>query len=250
MSRMLSLPFHAWLRARSRSAVRAEGSRQRLEQVVAMADLPADELAEAHRLLAGHCVRDGHYSLARVQFRAALRLNPNCPATYVQLARAWEEDPYGSDRNAAIAYRRATRLDANSAVAWAGLGRACVRINKDAIAKKSIRSAVRLAPADEGVLAIVIDALRELGKLKTALRIASRARFQNPKSAVIRGLEDRVRFEMARVARRGIGTVPTHGETNVLPFVRVIGSDGHRRTVRLDGPARTVPVSIRFRHGG
>ncbi len=250
MSRMLSLPFHAWLRARSSSAVRADGSRQRLEQVVAMADLPADELAEAHRLLAGHCVRAGHYAQARIQLRSALRLKPNCSKTFALLAEAWENDPYGSDRNAAIAYRRATKLDANSAIAWASLGRASVRINRDVTAMKALRRAIQLAPADEGVLTVVVDALREMGKLKVALRIATRARFRNPKSKVIRELVDRVRFEMARVARRGNGAIPCAGISNVLPFVRVIGCDGHRRTVRLDGPSRPVPVSIRFRHDG
>ena len=246
MSKMLSLPFHAWLRARSR----ADGSRQRLEQVVAMADLPAEELALAHRMLAEHCVRAGHFAKARSQLRSALRLNPNCAATSILLARAWEDDPYGSDRKAASAYRRATKLDANSAIAWAALGRACVRINGDAIAIKSVRRAIQLAPADESVLTIVVDALREMGKLKAALRIATRARFRNPKSKVIRELGDRVRFEMARVARKKCGSTTSVGAINVLPFVRVIGCDGHRRTVRLDGASHPMPASIRFRHNG
>lgn len=248
MSRMLSLPFHAWTRASA--TLRADDARRRLELVVAMAALPAEELARAHRMLGDHFYRKGRFAQARNQLRSAIRLNPNCLESVLELARAWEEDPYGSDRNAAVYYRRATKLDANSAIAWASLGRAGVRIQRDDLAKRAIRKAIQLAPADAGVLGIVVDGLRESGRLKAALRIATRARFRNPKSKAIQELVDRVRFEMARVSRRGTGSSANIGGSNVLPFVRVVGSDGRRRTVRLDDASQPAPMSIRLRRNG
>lgn len=244
MSRMLSLSFHAW--ALAKSATRPDVARAHLERIVAMADLPAVELARANRMLAGHLVRAGRYAAARRRLRAALQVDANDAESQLLLAKSWEDDPYGSDRKAARAYRRATEMNPNDAVAWASLARACVRCGRERIARKSLRRAVRLAPADPAVLAIAIEALRELGRLSEALKLAVRARFRAPKSTAIQSLVDNVHFEIARTESNSVGG--GSGRTSVLPFVRIVGADGRQRTVRLDEPAG--PMSIRLRRNG
>jgi tetratricopeptide (TPR) repeat protein len=246
MSRMLNLSWIAWSRANAVSAVEPATARRHLEHVVAMAALPEPELASAHRSLAGCHLRSARYAEARRHLRSAIELQPNCADTIRQLARAWEDDPYGDDLRAAHAYRRATRVDSNDAIAWAALGRAALRVGRNRLASKSIRRAVRLAPADDRVLAIVVDALREAGKLSAAQRIATRARFLNPRSTAIRELGDRIRYEIARTGRPANPASNSTG-SNLLPFVRVVGSDGERRVVRRDEPSRPQPVSIRLR---
>jgi tetratricopeptide (TPR) repeat protein len=247
MSRMLNLSWMAWSRAKAVSAVEPATARRHWEQVVAMAALPEPELAAAHRSLAAGHLRSARYAEARRHLRSAIELQPNCTDTIRQLARVWEDDPYGDDLRAARAYRRATRVDPNDAIAWASLGRAAVRIGRNRLAIQSIRRAVRLAPSDERVLSLVVDALRESGKLAAALRIVGRARFLNPRSAAIREYGDRIRYEIARTLRPTNPSVAGSTGPNLLPFVRVVGSDGERRVVRRDEASRPVPVSIRFR---
>ncbi len=244
MSRMLNLSWMAWSRARVATVADPAAARRHLERIVAMATLPDTELAAAHRSLAGLHLRAARYADARRHLLAAFRWEPNAE-TILQLARAWEDDPYGDDLRAAKAYRRATRLAPTNALAWAALGRAAVRCGRERLAMRAIRRAVALAPADAAVLSLAVDALRESGRLAAALRILSRAQFRAPRSATIRDLVNRVRFEIART-RRPAARAEGSTASQILPFVRVVGSDGERRVVRRDELARPAPVSIRF----
>lgn len=241
MSTMLSLTIHDWTQART--ALRPEIARMHLERLVASRDLPCTELALANRLLADHLIRIGKYSAARYRLRAAIELNVNDASSYRLLAQAWEDDPYGCDRRAARMYREATKRDPNSAVAWASLARACVRCHRDQVALKAVRRAVRLAPAEPGILALVVETLREMGKLNRALKLLARARFLNPKAEAIPSLIRSVRYEIVRTGSRAVG-VASRSRT-ILPFVRIVDAEGRRKTVRFDAPSG--PGSIRMR---
>lgn len=245
MSRMLNLSWMAWSRARVAAVIDPATARRQLEQILAMADLPEGQLADAHRTLAGLLLRSARYPEARRHLAASIRLEPTA-TTCRRLAQAWEDDPYGDDRRAAGAYRRATRLDPSDAIAWAALGRAAVRCGLDRVANRALRRAVRLAPANAEVLAIVIDGLRESGRLATAQRILSQARFREPQSTAIRDLINRVRYEMVRT-RYNTCAIENSTSTNLLPFVRIVGSDGERRVIRRDNASRPAPVSLRLR---
>lgn len=247
MSRMLSLSYWVWTRARAAGLVVGPDSRRRLEHVVAMNDLPASELVKAHRLLAEIAIEQNDHPKARRELRQAIALAGESAELLLALARTWEDDPLGSDLRAAKCYRQAVRINPNNSLAWARLGRACLRLQRDRLAKRCLQRAIRLSPADEVVVGCVVEALLESGRNRAALKIASQARFLNSKSKAIRSLVDRVRFTLACRKQNGRSKTARHSQT--LPFVRVIGVDGRQQTVRTDPPSSPRPTLIRFRRG-
>jgi hypothetical protein len=98
---------------------------------------------------------------------------------------------------------------------------------------------VALAPADAGVLAVVVEALRDAGRPRLAWTIICRARFLATADVRLRKLSDRVKFDMACGRQQKIhspGTTP-----GVLPFVRVVSACGTSRIVRRDGGSQPGP---------
>ncbi|QEL13173.1 tetratricopeptide repeat protein [Limnoglobus roseus] len=249
MSMMLSLSFHAWNHARQAiKDGRSADALRWLEQVATAAELTSEELAEAHRLAAGLLLNKARFAKARRHLRAADGLEPDHAGTHFQMGLAFEGDPYGCDRRAAKAFRRAIKLDPSHSLSWAHLARSAVRIHRDSLAKAAIRTATQLAPTDARVLSLIVETLRESGRLKAALRIVTKARFLAPHDAEVLAVWNRVRFEMARAAQHAKRTPKTTTSPHVLPFVRIVDAAGHKRVVRRDmGGVLSGPHVMRMR---
>jgi Flp pilus assembly protein TadD len=180
----------------------------------------------------------GHYADARRHLRAAARLAPADATARFRLGQSYELDPFGSDELAARHYRAAVKRDRTNPTYRAAYGRAAVRAGDMLTGVKALVRAAKLAPADAAVLTVVVDGLLAAGRVRTAHRIVSRARFLSRHTATVAALWARVRFHEARV------TQETYRPAAVLPFVRVIAervrpADG--RIVRADGPSRPRP---------
>ena len=125
MSRTLTLTHAAWESAQelARSGRRIDALAQ-VNKVLSLADLPADVAAAAHRL-AGEILIDLHrHRAARNRLKAAAKFEPDTARTHYLLGLAWEQDPEGDDRRAAIRFRRALRLEPQNTLYRAAFGRA------------------------------------------------------------------------------------------------------------------------------
>ena len=180
----------------------------------------------------------GRFADARRHLRAAARIDPADATTRFHLGRAYELDPFGSDELAAKHYRAAVKRARTNARYRAAFGRAAVRAGDRVGGVKALIRAVRLAPADVAVLAVVVDGLLDAGRVRTARRIVGRARFLARTNPTLLSLWNRVRFAEARAAQE------TCRPAKVLPFVRLVAgrtapADG--RIVRKDPPQRPRP---------
>ncbi|MBY0458192.1 MAG: hypothetical protein K2V38_12700 [Gemmataceae bacterium] len=139
MSRTLTLIQNGWETARAIAtlAIQTGGRKSdalaRLEMLLARPDVPADILAPARRLAGELALALGRYAVARRHLRAsappesAEATNLVAAQVCFLLGRAWEEDPDGCDRRAAVAFRRAVRLDGDNALYLARFGLAAAR---------------------------------------------------------------------------------------------------------------------------
>jgi tetratricopeptide (TPR) repeat protein len=179
-------------------------------------------LAEAHRQLAEKHLAAERFRLARRHYRAALRIEPKNGALAYNLALAWEADPYGSDERAYRCYRLAVKIDSSNALYFASLGRAAIRTRRDGTAKKALALAMKLAPADANVLAVVAETLREAGQGEKAWKLVCRARFLAPQDSAIRDLWNRAKFDLAA---KTTSVSDDTGERMVLPFLRIVSDE-------------------------
>ncbi len=185
----------------------------------ATSDAPTT-LAAAHRIRARQHLSGERYKQCRHHARAALACNPADAAAMLDLAAAWENDPYGSDEKAFQYYRRAVKLDRSNALAYALLARCAVRVQRDGLARKALTRAVRLAPANASVLNVILEACREAKWLTRAWKLIVQARFLAPHDSQIQSLWNRVRFERAANGQR---SVEENCVRRVLPFLRISG---------------------------
>lgn len=235
MSKMLTLVHAAWDAARSlERAGRRSAAVAQVERLVARPDVPAPVAADARRL-AGELLTDlGRYAAARRHLRVAAGLEPGHARTHYLLGVAWERDPAGDDRKAAVRFNKAVAADPANALYRAALGRAAVRCGMPRRGVRELVAAAAAAPADVAVLRVVVGGLIEAGRVKTARRVLTAARFANPGSGAVAGLWNRLRFEAARVGqedhrRKEAAGSAREGGVVLLPFLRVAGGKGVRR---------------------
>jgi tetratricopeptide (TPR) repeat protein len=211
------------------------------------------QLAEAYRFAGELAVELGRYAVARRHLKAAVALTPDHAVTYYLMGRAWEEDPDGCDRRAAICYKKATGLDAANALHRAAFGRAAARCGKVKLGTREVVAAADAAAGDVAVIRLAVSALLETGKVAQARRILVKARFLCPGQSDLAALWERVKFESARhsqmQARRGAADRREHPETRyaqdaqfatdgdrvTIPFVRPVGGGANV------GRAGTIP---------
>jgi hypothetical protein len=233
---MLTLIDAGWesVRATAERGQRADAL-TRLRGLLARPDVPAALAAEGHRF-AGELALDlGRYATARRHLKASAALAPECGGTHYLAGRAWEEDPDGCDRKAAICYRRATKLGSQS-LHRAAFGRAAARCGKVRFGVREMLAATEQAPGDLAVVRIAVQGLLEVGRVAAARRVLTTARFLRPGVPELTGLWERVKFEAARQAQRAGATARTReiaryaqdaqfatdGDRVTLPFVRVV----------------------------
>jgi hypothetical protein len=249
MSRTLTLIHAGW--AATRQATR-DGRRgdalARVSRLLARPDVPAPVAADAHRLAAELLIESERYAAARRHLRAAAGLEPEYARTYYLHGLALERDPHGDDRRAARRFQRASRLDSHNPLYRAAFGRAAVRCDRVKAGVRALLAAADAGGAKLDVLRVVVDGLIEAGKLDAARRVVVKARFLNPRSAEVRRLGERVRFETARqdqLNTTGTQDAPraTEGDYISLPFVRLVGGEFGRRGA-TGGTTRRDTLSV------
>ncbi|WP_439628948.1 hypothetical protein [Gemmata sp.] len=225
----LSLVAAAWdsIRAAAKQGRNTDALHQ-TRQLLARPDLPSSLATQAHRLAGELSLDNERYADARRHLRAALALTPGCAYTAHLLGLAFERDPQGCDRRAVMAFRRATRLDAANCLYRASYGRAALRCGKIKLGRRALLSAAKAAPSDVAVLRVVAEGLLEVGAVRAADAVLSRAQFLLPTNRVLTVLRERVRFAEAR---RDQGRTARHrqdaehakdGGRAVLPFIHLV----------------------------
>jgi hypothetical protein len=260
MGRTLTLIHAGWASAKAlaRDGRRAEALAL-VERLLTHPDLPAPVAADARRLAAELELDAERFARARRHLRAAAALEPTHARTQYVLGVAFERDPHGDDRRAAVRFRRASALAPENPLYKAAFGRAAVRCGK-------VRAGVRalLAAADHArlpdtapVVRIVVDGLLEAGRVAAARRVLTTARFAFPGNRDLAVLADRVKFETARRGQRTTckqdAAFATEGDLITLPFVRVVRADVGRKagagagTIRRDLVSKPRPHFPRLR---
>lgn len=271
MSRTLTLVESGWesVRATAERGQRTDAL-NRLMRLLARPDVPAALAVEGHRF-AGELALDlGRYAIARRHLKTAAALEPTHAGTYYLAGRAWEEDPDGCDRKAAIRYRTATLLDAANPLYRAAFGRAAARCGKVKFGCREMLAAAEQVPGDLGVIRVAVSGLLEVGKVGDARQVLLTARFLRPGNNELTVLWERVKFETARQAQRKTGKATktrenaryaqdaqfaTDGDRVTLPFVRLADdtapskgmAGGEGGTVRRDAASFPRPHLARLR---
>ena len=249
MSKTLTLIGAGWasVQASAKYGRRAD-SIQRIRSLLARRDLPTSVASQANRLLGELLIASENYAAARRHLRAAAGFAPTDAQTFFQWGLAYEQDPHGSDRHAAMRFRQASELEPGNAAYRAAFGRALVRSDRLKQGVRVLLEAAQTASGNSDVIRVAVEGLMEAGQLDTAQRVLNKARFQCFESVKDRQLEElqsRVRFEAARCEQRG---TTRHGQDAefardggrvVLPFVRIASEtgktgSGHSGTCRGD----------------
>jgi tetratricopeptide (TPR) repeat protein len=234
MSRTLTLVHAGWESVRQIAARgRHADALHQLTLLLARPDLPSALVAEGHRLAGELALALDRYSTARRHLKAAAALEPEHAATRYLCGRAWEEDPDGCDRRAAICFRKAATLEPTSALYRAAFGRAAARCGKVKFGAREMLGAAADAPGDGEVIRLAVRGLLEVGKPGEARRVLARAKFLRPDDRELAMLWERVKFETARLTQRKMAKTreatrhaqdapfATDGDRVVLPFVRI-----------------------------
>jgi hypothetical protein len=272
MSKMLTLIEAGW---ESALALASRGQKTSaldlLTRLLSRPDLPAARAAEGNRLAGELALELEKYATARRHLKAAAVLEPQHAGTHYATGRAWEEDPDGRDRRAAICYKKAASLDANNAQYRVAFGRAAARCGKVKLGVREMLAAAESADDDLAVVRVAVVGLLEMGKVNAARRVVAKARFHRPGDTELAALWSRLKFETARLTQRKTRKTvklaktrentryaqdahfATEGDRVTLPFVRPVGEKGGSRggsaggTVRRDAGSFPRPHIARLR---
>lgn len=264
MSKTLTLIDAGWHSARA-LAERGQpaAALAQLNRLLARPDVPAALAAEAHRLAGELAVGLEKFAAARRHLNAAAALEPTHAGTQYALGRAWEEDPDGCDRRAAICFKKAVALDGPSALYRVAFGRAAARCGKMKLGTREMLAAAEAAGGDREVVLAAVRGLVEVGKVGAARRVVATARFLRPGDAELAAAWEWVKFETARLSQRKASKTrentryaqdahfATDGDRVTLPFLRIAeaGEDAGKRTggiVRRDAASFPRPHVARL----
>jgi hypothetical protein len=235
MSKTLTLIDAGW---DSIQSIAKRGQRidalNRLTRLLARPDVPAAMAVEGRRLAGELALELGRYALARRHLKAAIKLEPSLAEAYYLAGRAWEEDPDGCDRRAAICFKKAAALDAK-ALHRAAFGRAAARCGKVKFGTREMLAAAEQAPGDVAVVRVAVMGFLEVGKAAEARQVIAKARFLCGNNCELAALEERVKFEAARQSQKSAEKAKrrentryaqdahfaTDGDRVTLPFLRL-----------------------------
>lgn len=158
------------------------------------------------------------FASARKFLRRALQGRDTCHESWYDLGQAYELDPYGCDRRAAQCYRRAMKLQPESAKYQAAYGLALVRANRLKKAFQHLQQARLIAPDCLQVLPTIVTAYLEADRPDLAEELLREVRFRAAKNPAIQDLVRKVRYATSRCAVR-----PNQPKLSqrVLPLLRV-----------------------------
>ena len=231
-----------------------------LDTLLARPDVPAALVLEGHRLAGALALDLGRFTAARRHLRTAAALVPTDAETRHFMGRAWEEDPDGCDRRAALCYRKATTLESANPLYRAAFGRAAARCGKLRRGIREMLAAADQAPGAVEVVRVVVGGLLEMGKPGAARRVLTKAQFLRPNHPELATLAARTKFESARLVQKQAAKgredtrfaqdaqLAKDGDRVVLPFVRI--ADGTGSTGESRGTVRTDTLSFPRPHLG
>ena len=153
-----------------------------------------------------------------------MALEPTNADLYFQLGIAFESDPFGCDRKAKLAYKKATTLNADHPQFRAHLGRAMIRINELDSGIRVLCKAAAAAPTDTEVLEVLLEGLREAGRSDLAFQLLSKSRFLAPRDNQIQQLWARAKYDVARQTQKKVN----HAEPTIRPFLRLVSAADDR----------------------
>lgn len=259
MSKTLTMIDAGWdfIRALAARGQKAKAL-EHLTRLLACPDVPAKLAAEGNRFAGELALDTENYTAARRQLNAALALEPTHAGTRFALGRAWEDDPDGCDRRAAICFKKAMSLDAANTLYRVAFGRAAARCGKVKLGVREMLAAVEAAMNDLTVIRVAVSGLLEVGKVKAARQVIAKARFLAPCNAELATMWMRVKFEAARLTQVKLAKtvkantryaqdalIATEGDRVVLPFIRTVGAKSD--TVRRDVASFPRPHIARLR---
>ena len=249
MSRMLTFFDAVWASARDYAvAGRRHEALKALSPLLCSPVAPERLTLLAHRLAARLYAVAENYRRARHHLRTAEKSDPNNAEIHFELAQSHERDPYGCDRKAALRYQLAVKHAPRTPKYLAAFGRSLVRLDRVSRGVRYLREAATKAPCDAKVLSIVVEGLREAGRMYEAYKLVAHAKFRAPKSKEIMLLWNEVKFQLAQSDQ--IGPRTDSRRAVVLPFVPVISTRftlDRGESHRVDGPARIAPHFTRLR---
>lgn len=150
---------------------------RQLELAVQWDGIPVEQRVEIFTALAERDSDAGCYGKARKHWKAALALCPNSAELHYQLGVAYQDDPYGCDRRAALRFREASRLAPANGQYMAAYGTALVRLNKVKKAMPVLAAALELAAGDARILEQICTGLFEADQPEVALNWLDRVGF-------------------------------------------------------------------------
>jgi hypothetical protein len=230
MSKTLTLIDAGWesIRTTAKRGQRIDAL-NRLTQLLARLDVPTAMAVEG-QCFAGELALDlGRYATARRHLKAATKLEPTLAEAYYLAGRAWEEDPDGCDRRAAICFKKAVNLAAN-ALHRAAFGRAAARCGKVRLGVREMLAATEQAPGDVAVVRIAVSGLLEMGKTEGARQVIAAARFLCANNHEVAALWERVKFETARQSQNSEKKAKTRENTRYAQDAQ-FATDGDRVTL-------------------
>lgn len=266
MSRTLTLIQTGWesVQATAESG-RKSDALARLDRLLARPDVPADITLAGHKLAGELALDTGRFALAQRHLKALIALDSTDARTRYLAGRAWEEDPDGCDRRAAICFRKAALLDGTNPLYRAAFGRAAARCGKVRHGVREMLAAADQEPGDVDVVRVVVGGLLEMGKPGSARRVLTKAMFFRAGHPELAALGERTRFETARRAQRQAAKTrgntrdaqdaqfATDGDRVLLPFIRIADGTGAKsasgETVRTDVVSFPRPHLGRLRAG-
>jgi hypothetical protein len=230
MTTTLSLGSAGYVAAKAAAAAGRKAESHRLcSTLLATPGLSPTMTARVRRLAAALDAGAGRHTAARRHLRAAARVDPEHAGTRFRLAQAYEHDPFGSDLLAAKHYRAAAQRERGNALYRAAFGRTAVKAGFRKAGCRALVRAAKLAPTDLAVLALAVDGLLHAGRIRTARRLVTPARFLAGPNGKIAAMMHRVRYAELWNGQQ------TPRSNSILPFIRV----------QSTGPSQPVPVIVR-----
>jgi tetratricopeptide (TPR) repeat protein len=219
-----SLAFQEALWANAKSAAKQGHFTQalrHLQPLLQSADDPIRQLL-AYRLAGRVYAHQDQYKLARRMFKLAVKLDQKSHQTWYDLGQAFEQDPYGCDRRAAICFRNAVKLLPQEAKYRAAFGLALVRLNKLKKAFAQLHEATRLAGDDLSILKTIVTAYLEADRPELAEKVLAAVRFVAPQSRTLQELLSKVQYAQTAAGQRKAKPKLVN---RVVPFLKIVSDE-------------------------
>jgi len=221
-------------------------ARRRLDQLLALPEVPDPIRIEAHQLLGDIHLDAQCYRRARRHLVTAIKLDANNAEAHYQLGEILDLDPDIDPKKAARSYRRALELVPDEARYWSAFGQSNLRLGREKQAYGAFVAAADLAPMDMAVIHEIVDGLCFLDREDDARSVLMAARFRLGHDSELEQLWERFRFLQVHQKQQTTKQREAleKGEAAILPFVpakKTSSNTGEPVILRHDRKSRSTP---------